>query len=561
MAVARNSLQGQVSTSFSRHKATQLKLLELLRSEKPSLHVVSLPTQAVHCGRNRLKFPDPNNDCYVTFTLAGQTARVSLPVHYKLEKKQEVELEEDECPSEVHLHGLWYSLQIESVTRYSVQGEELFTNSPDKSYCCYPLSNPRRCESNSTDYGLWFRLFEEETRYHFRVVLKLEGGEFFPKEFFKNDPYLTNVIDENGVVCAVEFDICTKAGDTKSEKKSKSVLLPKATNTSTSLLPLYSNENYKKFIRSVQELKFKAKYDELEKLLSNASAKYQTDYDIKVAVLLEQGLVACRKRFCDYAKELFKNAVDLVGRCKNKALLTGRIYVYLSEVHFNEGFIGNAGESLAIARKYLDNFGLCEDLGDLCFCEGLILMVYAKRTQAFLKSLIPEAREKFLEAARNFSHGESVSHMGDKLCCTYIKLASLELQPMPNEQSKELEVSPEQVAKAKSYLEKAQQSMASLSEQTKVYYHLCCAELHLVTNQLEKTKELFNKALELAKSIGLQQFVHVDIALEEVKRCLEMEDDAAEKQIMPEEKLPIRNAQSDKSDNDGYLGDKSDEDV
>lgn len=568
MAFASNSPRGNIPTSFSRHKATQLKLLELLRSEKPSLHVVTLPSQPVQCGRNRLKFPDKSNDWSVTLTLSGQTARVSLPVHYKLEKTEEVELEEDECPHEVHLHGLWYSIQIDSVTRYSLHGGELSSNLPEKSYCCYPLSKQRRCDQSepggSDVYGFWFRFFDEETRYHFHVVLKLEGVELFPKEFFKNDPYLTNVIDENGVVCSVDFDICTKRDSSKAEKKSQSVLLPKATTTATPTLHLYSNEKYKTFIKSVQELKFESKSDELEKLLSNASTKYQTDYDIKVVVLLEQGLVACRKRFCDYAKELFRNAVDLVGRCRNKALLTGRIYVCLSEVHFNEGFIGNAGESLNIARKYIETFGLCEDLGDLCFCEGLILMVYAKRTQAFLKSLIPEAREKFLEAARNFSQGESVSDMADKVSCTYVKLASLELQPMPINDTKELEVTPEQVSKAQSYLEKAEQTFDLLSLQTKVYYNLCSAELYLVINQMEKAKEMFNKASELAKSVGLQSFVHVDLALEEVKRCLEIEDASSCKEIqiiVSDEKPPTKNSLADKSDNDGYLGDRSDEDT
>ncbi|KAK3728918.1 hypothetical protein QZH41_005428 [Actinostola sp. cb2023] len=386
----------------------------------------------------------------------------------------------------------------------------------------------------------------------------------FPKEFFKNDPYLTNVIDENGVVCSVQFDVSTKPHDASgSEKKSKSVLLSKVTKTTSSSSHLYSNEKYKKFVKSVQELKFEAKYGDLEKLLSNASARYHADHDLKVVVLLEQGLVACRKRFCDYAKELFKNAVDLVGRCQNKALLTGRIYVYLSEVHFNEGFIGNAGDSLSVARKYLENFDLCEDLGDLCFCEGLILMVYAKRTQVFLKSLIPEAREKFLEAARNFSKGVSVSHMGDKLNCTYIKLASLELQPMPDKQSKELVVTPEQVSRAKSYLEKVQESLDSLSQQTKLYYNLCSAELCLVANEKDNAKQMFNKALELAESIGLQKFVHVDIALEEVKRCLEIEEDLGVKeklQILEEKPLMV-NSLAEKSDNDGYLGDKSDNDI
>jgi hypothetical protein len=415
-------------------------------------------------------------------------------------------------------------------------------------------------------YGFWFRLLSEETRFHFTIGLKLEGIDLLSKEYYKNDTYLWKLNREGGIVCSVDFDICTtarqhEASGSTTDKKSKNTILQRNHSGKTIVSQLYSNEKYKKLIQSVQELKLEAKHNELEQLLSHASARYQADYDLKVVVLLEQGLVACRKRFCDYAKELFKNAVDLVNRCQNKSLLTGRIYVYLSEVHFNEGCIGNAGESLAVARKYLESFDLCEDLGDLCFCEGVILMVHAKRTQSFLKNLIPEAREKFLDAIKNYSVGESVCNMSDKLNCTYVKLASLELQPMPYDDSKELIVAPEQVSKAQSYLQTVQGHFESLSQQTKLYYYLCSAELCLELKKVKDANENYKQASSLAEGIGLQNYVHVDIALEEVRRCLENDLVIVETPQVPEQQQSDETLNGRIDNLDGYLGDESDEDI
>lgn len=569
MAWPSNSSPGHTSHSFPRHKTAQIKLLERLRLENPVLNVVALPAQPVSCGKNKLKFPDPNNDSYVILSLNSQTSKLSLPVHYDFEEKEELEEEEDACRFVGHVNGLSYSLRLLSVTRYTLNGEKLSSESSEKSfYCCCPLTDRGKMyqDTNSDNgvFGFWFRLLSEDTRFHFTMALRLKGLDLLPKEYYKNDTYLCDLNCQDGIVCSVEFDICTTARQHETsgtDKKAKTTAIQRNSNGKAVVVSqLYSNEKYKKLIQSVHELKLEAKYDDLEQLLSHASARYQADYDLKVVVLLEQGSVASRKRFCDYAKDLFKNAVDLVGRCQNKSLLTGRIYIYLSEVHFNEGFIGNAGESLAVARKYLESFDLCEDLGDLCFCEGLILMVHAKRTQSFLKNLIPEAREKFLDAVKNYHSGESVCSMADKLNCTYVKLASLELQPMPDDDGKELIVTAEQVSKAQSYLETVQQDFKSLSQQTKLYYYLCSAELCLELKNVNEANENYKQALSLAETIGLRNYVHVDIALEEVRRCLENDLVVVETPLASEQQHNDETSRGQADNLDGYLGDESNED-
>ncbi|EDO47008.1 predicted protein [Nematostella vectensis] len=554
-----NGYSGYSTVPYLRNKTAQARLLEHLRLEKPTLNVFDCPTSPVVSGRNRLKFPDPNNDCYVELELLGQTSRVSLPVCYDSEKREDFELDEGAMGG---VHGLWYSLQVVSVVRFSLDGVELPQDqTQDSFFCCCPLSDQRKiCLELSKDvYGFWFRFFGEKMRFRIKVGLKLEGTELLSRDLWKDDPYFAEVC-QGGYVSSVEFDIYTRSREIEQDTNPKRLKLKAGILSKNQSQPyLYSNDNYCKFIRAVNEMKKEARYSELDTLLSHAIGRYHADTDLKVVVLLEQGLQACRKRYCDYAKELYKNAADLLSKCRNKSLLTGRTYVYLSEVHFNEGCIGNAGESLDIARKNLEGVGPCEDYGDLCFYEGLVLMVHAKRNQVFLNNLIPEAREKFLEAVKIYRDISSVDGMEDKLYLTYIKLASLELQPLPSSNSTELSVLPNQLAMAQKYLDLVKEHIEVFSRKTMLYYYHCCAELALETKSMDTAREYLSKAEDIAIRDHMENEVHVDIALEEIRRCLKQEFASVGSPVVvikDEDKPPME--EKELCDLlDGYYGDES----
>ena len=472
-----------------RTRSAVVKLLERVQEEKPSIHVISKPTEPVVSRKSRFKFPDPKKDCYVNLKVSSHNGELCLPICYENQE----DIDHDICG------GLRYILQVLSVKRFSLDGKQFIVNECQEDfYCCTPLSAHKNGSAKKC-LGFWFRFLGKDAIFRITVVLKLDvvsvrnliGRRYLSDSSFSDD----------GIVSSEEIEISTRV---KSSQSTAAAERNEVINTAKIFPSLYFNKEYKSIVARFKDLRHKLNFKELDKFFVQTLAGL-SDNDLKVVLFLEQSQEACRKRLYEKSKQLLKQAVDTAAKCKNKTLLMGRAYLYLSYVHEKDGYLGNAEECLAIARKKLQALEACEDIGDLCFQEGLILTNFAQKMPKFALKLIGEAMHKFEQAAALFSNGLTVDNALDKLCCSYIRLASLLLKQKPSASSTDGSCAQHNIALANRHLEWVAGHLVELSERTKFNYHVCHTELLYEKRQYEKAKESLDIAFQIANACQFEE--------------------------------------------------------
>ena len=472
-----------------RTKTAVLKLLEQAKAEKPSLDVISKPSEPVVSRKSRLKFPDPKKDCYVNLKVSSRNGKLCLPLYY-------------ESPEDGDQHfcgGLRYTLLVLSVNIFSLDGKQIITGEPmEKFYCCSPLSAHRKGSAKKF-MGFWFRFFGQEAVFRITVALKIDV--LYLRSLLGRKHLSDSFYEEDGVIVKQEVEIPTRV-------KSPSVTAASERNgiiDSAKIFPsLYSSQEYKTIVAKFKDLRQKLHFNELDKYFVQI-LKEVNDNDLKVVLFLEQSQEACRKKLYEKSKQLVKQAVDSTAKCKNKTLLLGRAYLYLSYVHQKDGCLGNAEECLAIARKKLQALEPCEDVGDLCFQEGLILTNFAQKMPKFASKLINEAKHKFEQAATVFSNGLAVDNVLDKQCYAYSRLASLLLQQKPEALNTGESSSQNNTSLANKHIEWVAGHLSELSERTKFHFYICHTELLYKKRQFAKAKESLDAAFQIAKSCQFEE--------------------------------------------------------
>lgn len=458
----------EAPTHVFRTKTAVLKQLEQLKVAKPFIEVTSQPSEPVASRQSRLKFPDPKTDCCVNLKVRSQDGKLCWPVCY-----------------ENHEDGDQYFrfiLQVLSVRRCSSDEKELIRiNGKEDFYCFSPFSEHKKGLQNKC-MGFWFRFFGPAAIFRITIVLKIDL--VFLKSFLGRK-HLWNFLEEsNGIVVSEEIDISTCLKHQNTAKPEGNDLI-----NSAKIFPsLYLNQEYKSIVGKFKELRKKLNFSELDKYLIQTLASLQ-DEDLRVVLFLEQSQEACRKNHFEKSKQLLKQAVDAAAKCKNKTLLVGRAYLYLSHVHQKDGFLGVAEECLAIARKKLQALEDCEDVGDLCFQEGLILTSFAQKMPKFALQLINEAMHKFQQAAALFDHCLTTDNVLEKQCCAFIRMASLLLQQM----SAGLDGHTQSSTQAEKHLEWVKHHLPKLSEKTKLHFQVCLTDLLHKKQQFAKAKESLAK--------------------------------------------------------------------
>lgn len=472
-----------------RTRSAVVKLLERVKGEKPSIHVISKPTEPVVSRKSRFKFPDPKKDCSVNLKVSSHNGELCLPLCY-----------ENQEDSDHHIcGGLRYILQVVSVKRFSLDGKQFIANECQEDfYCCSPLSAHKKGSAKKC-LGFWFRFLGKDAIYRVTVALKLDvvsvsnliGRRYFSDSLFGDD----------GIVSSEEFEISTRV---KSSQSTAAAERDEVINAAKIFPSLYFNKEYKSIVARFKDLRHKLNFKELDKFFVQ-TLEGLSDNDLKVVLFLEQSQEACRKRLYEKSKQLLKQAVDAAAKCKNKTLLMGRAYLYLSYVHEKDGYLGNAEECLAIARKKLQALEACEDIGDLCFQEGLILTNFVQKMPKFALKLIGEAIHKFEQAAALFSNGLTVDNALDKLCCSYIRLASLLLKQKPLALSTDGSCVQPNITLASKHLEWVAGHLAELSERTKFNFHVCHTELLYEKQQYEKARESLDAAFQIAHACQFEE--------------------------------------------------------
>lgn len=312
-----------------------------------------------------------------------------------------------------------------------------------------------------------------------------------------------SLFSDDGIVSSEEFEISTRV---KSSQSTAAAERDEVINAAKIFPSLYLNKEYKSIVTRFKDLRHELNFKELDKFFVQ-TLEGLSDNDLKVVLFLEQSQEACRKRLYEKSKQLLKQAVDAAAKCKNKTLLMGRAYLYLSYVHEKDGYLGNAEECLAIARKKLQALEACEDIGDLCFQEGLILTNFAQKMPKFALKLIGEAIHKFEQAAALFSNGLTVDNALDKLCSSYIRLASLLLKQKPPILGTDGSyVQPTcNIALANKHLEWVTGHLAELSERTKFNFHVCHTELLYEKREYEKARESLGTAFQIANACQFEE--------------------------------------------------------
>lgn len=472
-----------------RTRSAVVKLLEQVEGEKPSIHVFSKPTEPVVSRKSRFKFPDPKKDCHVNLKVSSHNGELCLPICYENQE----DADQNICG------GLRYILQVLSVKRFSLDGKQFITNDCQEDfYCCSPLSAHKKGSAKKC-LGFWFRFLGKDAIFRITVALKLDvtsvrnliGRRYLSDSLFRDD----------GIVSSEEIEISTRV---KSSQTTAAAERNEVINAAKIFPSLYLNKEYKSIVARFKDLRHKLNFKELDKFFVQ-TLEGLSDNDLKVVLFLEQSQEACRKRLYEKSKQLLKQAVDTAAKCKNKTLLMGRAYLYLSYVHEKDGYLGNAEECLAIARKKLQALEACEDIGDLCFQEGLILTNFAQKMPKFELKLISEAIQKFEHAAALFSNGLTVDNVLDKLCCSYIRLASLLLKQKPPALSTDGSCVQPNIALANRHLEWVSSHLAELSERTKFNFHVCHTELLYEKRQYEKAKESLDTAFQIAKTCQFEE--------------------------------------------------------
>lgn len=466
-----------------RTRSAVVKLLEQVKGEKPSIHVISKPTEPVVSRKSRLKFPDPKKDCYVNLKVSSHNGKLCLPICYDSQEENDQHI----CG------GLRYILQILSVKRFAQDGKQLITNECQEDlYSCSPLSAHKKGSAKKC-LGFWFRFFGKDAIFRVTVALKIDVVSV--RNLIGRKYLLDPLFEDDGIVSSKEIEISTRDKSSHNTAASERNGL---INTAKIFPSLYLNQEYKSIVARFKDLRQKLNFKELDKFFVQ-TLEGLSDNDLKVVLFLEQSQEACRKKLYEKSKQLLKQAVDTTAKCKNKTLLMGRAYLYLSYVHEKDGYLGNAEECLAIARKKLQALEACEDIGDLCFQEGLILTNFAQKMPKFALKLIAEAMHKFEQAAALFSNGLTVDNALDKLCCSYIRLASLLLKQKLSTLSTEGSCAQHNMALAKKHLDFVAGHLEELSERTKFHFHVCHTELLFETRQFEKAKESLDAAFRIAK--------------------------------------------------------------
>lgn len=466
-------LSDSVPTNYS--KGAIKRLLARVQKEKAEIRIISKPTSHVRNGRNRHKFPDPKKDCCIKLAVNCQSSKLSLPVSY-------FDYENDDHH---FTGGLSYVVQVTAVRRFTCEGQEVSDDSPPTAmYCCCPLSE-HKAGTKTKSLGFWFRFFGQPAKFLVTISLKLHGMKKLLRG--TKEHRSLSFCGEDDLVCSVDVDISnTDFPHIASKKivKSKSKAKP------IKQQPLlYACEEYRETMRKVLELRHNQHHSELDSYLSSVlDSVTVSDCDIKVAVVLEQSLEMFRKGVFSRAKLRIKDAVDASPKCKNKALLIGRSYLYLSQIHEADGNLGSAEECLEIARKKLEGLQSCEDVGDLCFQEGTVLMAFAKRMSKFAWKLQGEAVAKFKEALLHYKDGvTATTNVTEKLCSTHARLAVLAFLSMPNTD----------ISVTENALVVIEQNIDRVSVQTKYLYFLCKAEDYCQHDLFEEAVRCLDQAASL----------------------------------------------------------------
>lgn len=474
-----------------RTRSAVVKLLERVKGEEPSIYVVSKPSEPVVSRKSRFKFPDPKKDCSVNLKVSSHNGELCLPVCY-----------ENQEDSDHHIcGGLRYILQVLSVKRLTLDGKHFIANECQEDfYCCSPLSAHKK-GSAKKGLGFWFRFLGKDATFRVTVALKLDVVSV--KNLIGRRHLSDSLFSDDGIVSSEEFEISTRV---KSSQSTAAAERDEVINAAKIFPSLYLNKEYKSIVTRFKDLRHELNFKELDKFFVQ-TLEGLSDNDLKVVLFLEQSQEACRKRLYEKSKQLLKQAVDAAAKCKNKTLLMGRAYLYLSYVHEKDGYLGNAEECLAIARKKLQALEACEDIGDLCFQEGLILTNFAQKMPKFALKLIGEAIHKFEQAAALFSNGLTVDNALDKLCSSYIRLASLLLKQKPPILSTDGScVQPTcNIALANKHLEWVAGHLTELSERTKFNFHVCHTELLYEKREYEKARESLGTAFQIANACQFEE--------------------------------------------------------
>ena len=474
-----------------RTRSAVVKLLERVKGEEPSIYVVSKPSEPVVSRKSRFKFPDPKKDCSVNLKVSSHNGELCLPVCY-----------ENQEDSDHHIcGGLRYILQVLSVKRLTLDGKHFIANECQEDfYCCSPLSAHKKGSAKKS-LGFWFRFLGKDATFRVTVALKLDVVSV--RNLIGRRHLSDSLFSDNGIVSSEEFEISTRV---KSSQSTAAAERDEVINAAKIFPSLYLNKEYKSIVTRFKDLRHELNFKELDKFFVQ-TLEGLSDNDLKVVLFLEQSQEACRKRLYEKSKQLLKQAVDAAAKCKNKTLLMGRAYLYLSYVHEKDGYLGNAEECLAIARKKLQALEACEDIGDLCFQEGLILTNFAQKMPKFALKLIGEAIHKFEQAAALFSNGLTVDNALDKLCSSYIRLASLLLKQKPPILSTDGScVQPTcNIALANKHLEWVAGHLTELSERTKFNFHVCHTELLYEKREYEKARESLGTAFQIANACQFEE--------------------------------------------------------
>lgn len=474
-----------------RTRSAVVKLLERVKGEEPSIYVISKPSEPVVSRKSRFKFPDPKKDCSVNLKVSSHNGELCLPVCY-----------ENQEDSDHHIcGGLRYILQVLSVKRLTLDGKHFIANECQEDfYCCSPLSAHKK-GSAKKGLGFWFRFLGKDATFRVTVALKLDVVSV--KNLIGRRHLSDSLFSDDGIVSSEEFEISTRV---KSSQSTAAAERDEVINAAKIFPSLYLNKEYKSIVTTFKDLRHELNFKELDKFFVQ-TLEGLSDNDLKVVLFLEQSQEACRKRLYEKSKQLLKQAVDAAAKCKNKTLLMGRAYLYLSYVHEKDGYLGNAEECLAIARKKLQALEACEDIGDLCFQEGLILTNFAQKMPKFALKLIGEAIHKFEQAAALFSNGLTVDNALDKLCSSYIRLASLLLKQKPPILSTDGScVQPTcNIALANKHLEWVAGHLTELSERTKFNFHVCHTELLYEKREYEKARESLGTAFQIANACQFEE--------------------------------------------------------
>ena len=475
------------SSPLFRTRSAVAKLLERLKSEKPVINVVSNSLEVARAA-TRLKFPDPKKDCCMHLKLSGYDGKLSWPICYENQ-------EDDELCSYA---GLRYILQVKSVKRFSLNGNPLPSDKPvENFYCCLPFSSHRKGASKK-NLGYWFRFLGKDAIFRVTIALKLDIKNV--RRLARRSCLSETICKSSGIISKVEIEILSRSKASRQGVISEKGDIINVAKISPSL---YFNKEYKSMLVTFKALREKLNFEDLEKFCAQSLEKLD-DNDLRVVVLLEQSKEACRKKHYEKSKALLREAVDHARKCKNKTLLMGRAYVYLSYVHQNDGYLGNADECLAIARKKLLAMEACEDIGDLFFQEGLILLNFVQKMPKFADDLTTEAMHKFEQAAVQFENGLKVDDVLDKICSSYIRLASLILQKKASVCNRDCSVE-YNIATANTHLEWVKEHLEDLSEKTKFHFYVCVTELLYEKQHFEKAKESLDVAFKIAKSCEFEE--------------------------------------------------------